>query len=69
MAIEFHGVAFPPLKNLTVSAPGGAVIGVVGEKGAGKSALLRLAAGVETTEQGEVIRTGRSRYLGPCDPL
>jgi len=69
MAIEFHGVAFPPLKNLTVSAPGGAVIGVAGENGAGKSALLRLAAGVETAEQGEVIRAGSGRYLGPCDPL
>jgi ABC-type polysaccharide/polyol phosphate transport system ATPase subunit len=36
MAIEFRGVRFPPLRDLTVSAPSGAVIGIVGEKGAGK---------------------------------
>ena len=36
MAIEFRGVTYAPLKDLTVSAPDGAVIGVVGEKGAGK---------------------------------
>ena len=45
MAIEFRGVRFPPLCDLTVSAPSGAVIGVIGEKGAGKGALLRLACG------------------------
>jgi ABC-type polysaccharide/polyol phosphate transport system ATPase subunit len=45
MGIEFRGIEFPPLRNLTVSAPNGALIGVIGEKGAGKAALLRLAAG------------------------
>ena len=33
MAIEFRGVRFPPLRDLTVSAPSGAVIGIIGEKG------------------------------------
>ena len=36
MAIEFRGVRFAPLRDLTVSAPNGAVIGVIGEKGAGQ---------------------------------
>jgi ABC-type methionine transport system ATPase subunit len=69
MAIEFRGARFPPLCNLTVSAPSGAVIGVIGEKGAGKIALLRLAAGLEKPSAGEVICEGARRYLGPCDAL
>jgi lipopolysaccharide transport system ATP-binding protein len=69
MAIEFRGARFPPLCNLTVSAPSGAVIGVIGEKGAGKIALLRLAAGLEKPIAGVVICEGARRYLGPSDAL
>ena len=69
MAIEFRGVRFPPLRDLTVSAPNGAVIGVIGEKGAGKAALLRLASGAVQPEAGEVIAEGQRRYLGPLDAL
>jgi len=69
MAIEFRGVWLPPLHDLTVSAPDGAVIGVIGEKGAGKNALLRLAAGTAQPEAGEVIARGERRYLGPADQL
>jgi lipopolysaccharide transport system ATP-binding protein len=69
MAIEFRGVEFPPLHNLTVAAPNGAVIGVIGEKGAGKSALLRLAAGLEKPQAGEVVCQGSRRYLGLADQL
>jgi lipopolysaccharide transport system ATP-binding protein len=67
MAIEFRGARFPPLCNLTMSAPSGAVIGVIGEKGAGKIALLRLAAGLEKPLAGEVICEGVRRYVGPGD--
>ena len=69
MAIEFRGVRFPPLRDLTVSAPSGAVIGIIGEKGAGKDALLRLASGAAKPEAGEVIAAGERRYLGPLDAL
>jgi ABC-type methionine transport system ATPase subunit len=69
MAIEFRGVSFPPLRDLTVAAPSGAVIGVIGEKGAGTGALLRLAAGREKPVAGEVVCVGERRYLGPGDPL
>jgi ABC-type methionine transport system ATPase subunit len=69
MAIEFRGIEFPPLHNLTVSAPNGAAIGVIGEKGAGKSALLRLAAGIEKPLAGEVVFEGTRRYLGLADAL
>jgi len=69
MAIEFRNVDHPPLRNLTASAPNNAVIGVIGEKGAGKSALLRLAAGLEQPLTGEVICEGTRRYFGPSDAL
>ena len=69
MAIEFRGARFPPLCNLTVSAPSGAVIGVIGEKGAGKTALLSLAAGLEKPLAGEVVCEGSRRYLGPVGEL
>jgi len=69
MAIEFRGVRFPPLHDLTVSAPSGAVIGIIGEKGSGKGALLRLASGAAQPEAGEVIAEGERRYVGPLDAL
>ena len=69
MAIEFRGARFPPLCNLTVSAPSGAVIGVIGEKGAGKTALLRLAAGLAKPLAGEIVCEGVRRYLGSNDAL
>lgn len=69
MAIDFRGVSFPPLHDLTASAPNGAVVGVIGEKGAGKSALLRLAAGLAKPVTGEVVAAGERRYLGLTDAL
>src|ERR1700761_8656458 len=69
MAIEFRGARFPPLRDLTVSAPAGSVIGVIGEKGAGKNSLLRLASGIVKPEAGEVIAEGERRYIGPLDAL
>ncbi|HEX4592808.1 MAG TPA: Wzt carbohydrate-binding domain-containing protein [Bryobacteraceae bacterium] len=69
MAIEFRGVRFSPLHGVTAAAPSGAVIGIIGEKGAGKSAMLRLAAGFDRPAEGEVLFEGTRRYLGPADPL
>jgi len=69
MAMEFRGVDLAPLRNLTVSAPAGAVIGVVGQKASGKTALLRLAGGLEQPHAGSVAVEGTRRYLGSCDEL
>jgi len=69
MAIEFRGARLAPLRDLTISAPTGSVIGVIGEKGAGKAALLQLASGTAQPEAGQVIASGERRYLGPLDPL
>ena len=68
MAIEFLQVGFPPLENLSAAAPGGAVIGMVGEDGSGARAMLRLAAGLERPAAGEVRVRGTARLIGPCDP-
>lgn len=69
MAIEFRNVQFGPLRDLTVSAPDGAVIGVIGEKGAGVPELLRLAAGAEQPGQGEVVAKPNRRLIGSGDAL
>jgi lipopolysaccharide transport system ATP-binding protein len=69
MAIAFRQVCFPPLVDLNVSAADGAAIGIVGEDGAGKRALLRLAAGLEKPVAGEVSARGSSRLLDPADNL
>jgi ABC-type methionine transport system ATPase subunit len=69
MGIEFRNVRFPPLEELNISAPEGAVIGLVGEKGSGDSAVLRLAAGLDAPAAGEVIPSGPCRYLAITDTL
>ncbi len=69
MAIEFRNVLFPPLEELNISAPDGAVIGVIGEKGSGDAAVLRLAAALDKPVSGEVIAGGSSRYLAVTDSL
>lgn len=62
MAIHFRDVTHEPIRDLTVSAPDGAMIGIVGLKGSGKAALLRLAAGLEQPATG-AIEGGASRRL------
>lgn len=67
--IEFREVSYPPIRDLSVTAPDGAVIGILGDRGSGKHALLRLAAGLEWPDGGEVRLRGACRMLGPSDPL
>jgi lipopolysaccharide transport system ATP-binding protein len=69
MAIEFCQVSFAPLQEFSAGAPDGAVIGIAGETGAGKRALLRLAAGLERPLTGEVRAREPRRLLGATDPL
>lgn len=69
MAIVFREVSFPPLQRVSVTAPDGAVIGIIGEDGAGKGVLLRLAAGLDKPASGEVEAAGPRRLLGSSDPL
>jgi len=69
MAIHFREASHTPLQQITVSAPDGALIGVIGEESSGVHLLLRLATGLETPSAGEVRFDTAARYLGPLDPL
>jgi lipopolysaccharide transport system ATP-binding protein len=69
MGIEFRNVRYPPFDDLSITAPDGAVIGLVGEKSSGDCAVLRLAAGLDAPVSGEVIPSGPSRYLAVTDTL
>jgi ABC-type sulfate/molybdate transport systems ATPase subunit len=69
MPVEFRKVSCPPLHALDVIAPDGVAIGIIGEDGAGKSMLLRLAAGLEPPRAGSVAVGTRRRYLGAADAL
>lgn len=67
MAIEFREVTLGPLREFSARAPDGAVVGIIGEHGAGKRTLLRLAAGLEWPVSGQVLAPGARRLLGPSD--
>lgn len=69
MAIAFRDVTLPPVAGFSASAPDGAVIGIIGEDGAGKSRLLRAAAGVEMPEAGSVEAPAARRLVGAGDRL
>lgn len=69
MPIAFRRVTCLPLQDLEIAAPSGAVIGIIGQNGAGKGTLLRLAAGVEKPTSGVVEAPDGVRLLGPADPL
>jgi ABC-type branched-subunit amino acid transport system ATPase component len=69
MPIEFRNVSFGPLHNLTVSAPAGAIIGVIGGKNAGVTELLKLACGAVQPEQGEIKAGAQRRYVALGEPL
>jgi lipopolysaccharide transport system ATP-binding protein len=69
MAIAFRQAACPPLIEIDAVAPDGAIIGIVGENGSGKTRLLRLAAGIDRPISGSVETSGAARLLGPLDAL
>lgn len=69
MALAFRRVTSAPLQDFDAAAPDGAVVGIIGEDGSGKSLLLRLAAGIEKPVSGTVAASGAARLLGPDDAL
>lgn len=56
--LRFRGIGAGPLADRDIEAPPGQKIAIVGANGAGKSALLRLAAGLEQDERGKVSLDG-----------
>jgi hypothetical protein len=69
MSIEFRNVTATPLTDFTVTAPSGAIIGVIGEKGSGVTELLKLAGGVDQPTEGEVKGPAERRYVKLGDTL
>ena len=65
MAIVFRQVVCAPFTGLDAVAPEGAIIGVIGEDGSGKSCLLRLAAGLAKPVSGTVEAGEPRRFLDP----
>jgi ABC-type sulfate/molybdate transport systems ATPase subunit len=68
MSLAFRQVSAPPLAGLDAAAPDGVVIGILGEDGAGKSRLLRLAAGLEKPVSG-TVEAAPGKLLAPGDLL
>jgi len=69
MSIEFRNVSLAPLSGFRAVAPSGVIIGVIGEKQAGVSELLKLAAGLVQPEQGEVVGGPTRRLVALGEPL
>jgi lipopolysaccharide transport system ATP-binding protein len=55
--------------DFEAAAPDGAVIGIIGENGAGKRIVLRVAAGLEPPVSGEMEVSGPVKLFGPGDAL
>src|SRR5579863_3767826 len=69
MSLEFRNVTAGPLKELSASAPSGAIIGVIGGKNSGVSELLKLACGLLEAQQGEVKAGPARRLVSLGEPL
>ncbi len=69
MSLEFRNVTAGPIKELTASAPSGAIIGVIGAKNSGASELLKLACGLIQPERGEVKSGPARRLVALGEPL
>ena len=61
---SFEG--FRALDGLTLTAPKGAVYGLVGPNGAGKSTLIRHLAGIYRQDSGEALFDGQPIYENPA---
>lgn len=53
-----HYGAVPALQDVTFSIQRGEILGVVGQRGAGKSSLFRLLGGVDSAQGGEILFDG-----------
>ena len=63
MSLEFRNAVLAPLNGISVVAPSGVIIGVVGEKGSGVAELLKLAGGAAQPESGEVGAGPERRFV------
>jgi energy-coupling factor transporter ATP-binding protein EcfA2 len=69
MSLEFRSAVLAPLNGISVVAPPGVIIGVIGEKGSGASELLKLAGGSAQPQSGEVVAGPERRYVALGESL
>ena len=70
MSIALRGIgkqfgAFAAVKDIDLDVPTGALIALLGPSGCGKTTLLRIIAGLETPDQGQVLFNGQDATLWP----
>jgi sulfate/thiosulfate transport system ATP-binding protein len=70
MSIALRGIAkqfgeFAAVNNIDLDVPTGALIALLGPSGCGKTTLLRIIAGLETPDAGQVFFDGRDATLWP----
>jgi sulfate transport system ATP-binding protein len=70
VSIALRGIAkqfgeFAAVKDIDLDVPTGALIALLGPSGCGKTTLLRIIAGLETPDQGQVLFDGRDATLWP----
>jgi sulfate/thiosulfate transport system ATP-binding protein len=70
LSITLRGVtkrygAFAAVDSIDLEVPSGALIALLGPSGCGKTTLLRIIAGLETPESGQVLFDGQDATLWP----
>jgi sulfate/thiosulfate transport system ATP-binding protein len=70
MSIALRGIVkefgeFAAIENISLDVPTGALIALLGPSGCGKTTLLRIIAGLETPDRGQVFFDGHDATLWP----
>lgn len=65
MSLEFRNVSAGSLKEFTVTAPAGCIIGVIGGRNSGVTELLKLAGGALEPISGGIKAPEERRYVAP----